>query len=106
MSTRIVFFDKIKNWMMPHDSQQYSGFDFFWRVAFSSILCTGLTLGLSYPFDLIHTRTSADMTKKNTTRLYTTTFDCFNRTNLEEGRWGLYKGAEIALASSLLRSIL
>lgn len=45
------------------------------------------------------------MTKINTTRLYTTTFDCFNRTNIEEGRWGNYKGADVAIVQSLLRSL-
>lgn len=60
---------------------------------------------ITYPFDLIHTRMCADMSRKNTTRLYQTTFDCFNRTNLDETRMGLYKGAEVAVAQALIRSI-
>lgn len=104
MFTRVVFFDKTKNWLMPYDSSKYSGFDYFWRVACSSVICMSLTLSFSYPFELIHTRTCSDMSRKGQPRLFTTTFDCFNRTNLDEGRWGTYKGAEVAIATSLLRA--
>jgi hypothetical protein len=62
-------------------------------------------LVFSYPLDLIHTRMCTDMARKNTTRLYTTTFDCFNRTNLDETSRAMYKGAEIAVASAFIRSI-
>lgn len=97
MFTRVLVFDKIKNWMMPYDNSKYQGFDYFWRAACSSVMCSGFMLFLSYPLDLIHTRTCTDMSRKNTPRLYTTTFDCFNRTNLDEARWGLYKGADVAI---------
>ena len=106
MFTRVLFFDKIKNWMMPYDHTKYFGFDYFWRVASSSTLCVTLTLLLSYPLELIHTRTCADMSQKGTQRLFTTTFDCFNRTNMDEGKWGLYKGAEIAVVASFARALL
>lgn len=106
MFCRVLFFDKIKNWLMPYDTSKYSGFDYFWRVAVSSVTCGAVTLGLSYPLDLIHTRMATDMARKNTTRLYTTTFDCFNRTNMDESRYGLYKGAEFAVASALIRSMI
>jgi hypothetical protein len=66
----------------------------------------GLTLVLSYPLELIHTRTCADMSKKGTARLFTTTFDCFNRTNLDEGRWGTFKGADAAVVAAVARGIL
>lgn len=65
-----------------------------------------LTALLSYPLDLIHTRISVDMTKKGEPRLFTTTFDCFNRTHFDEGWKGIYKGIEISLISALLRSCL
>ena len=105
MFTRILFYDKFKNWLMPYDTSKYTGVDYFLRASISSVLCNSVMLFITYPLDLIHTRTSTDMSKKNTTRLYTTTFECFNRTNLEEGRMSLYKGAEIAAASALLRSL-
>ena len=36
-----------------------------------------------------------------------TTFDCFNRTNIDEGfKTGLYKGWQIAIAGSIMRSML
>lgn len=63
-----------------------------------------MTLMLTYPLDLIHTRTSADMTMRGQDRLFTTTFDCFNRTNLDEKRIGLYKGIELAALVSIVRS--
>ena len=106
MMIRVLFYDKIKNYMMPFDTHKYSGLDYFWRVATSAVICGGLTMVFTYPFDLIHTRTATDMARKNTSRLYTTTFDCFNRTNLDEGRLGLFKGADIAVASAVIRSIL
>jgi hypothetical protein len=50
--------------MMPYDTSKYSGFDYFWRLATSSTICMGLTLAFTYPFELIHTRTAADMSRK------------------------------------------
>lgn len=53
----------------------------------------GMTTALTYPFDLINTRMATDMTPKGQRRLYDTVFDCFNRTNIDEGlKTGLYKG--------------
>lgn len=106
MFMRVLTFDKFKHMFMPYDSSKYIGFDYFWRVAIASVLCNCVTLMFTYPFDMIHTRTCTDMARKNTTRLYTTTFDCFNRINLDETRRGLFKGAEIALISSMLRAII
>ena len=102
---RITFFDKFKNYFMPYDVSKYEGMDYMWRVLCSSALCAGMTFGLTYPLDVIHTRTCGDMSKKGATRLYKTTFDCFNRTNIDEGKLGLYKGMEYALISVIVRSI-
>ena len=67
----------------------------------------GITAMLTYPFDLINTRLSSDMTKSGQPRLFKTTFDCFNRTNIDEGfRKGVYKGIEICMVSSFIRSLL
>ena len=106
MMMRVVFFDKIKNYLMPYNPKKYSGFDYAMRVGTASFLCTMFNLTFSYPLDLIHTRTCADMSRKDTTRLYKTTFQCFNRTNLDEGRRSLYKGFEVALAQAGIRSCL
>jgi len=99
-------YDKIKHYFMPYDSRKYKGGDFFWRAAMAAGFCNGLTLLLTYPFDLVHTRISTDMSKKGQKRLFKTSFDCFNRTHIDEGRKGLYKGFEFAVVSSLLRGAL
>ena len=89
---------------MPYENNKYKGFDLFWRSAISASFCMGITTLFTYPLDLIHTRIATDINKKGQQRLFTTTFDCFNRTNLDEGRMGLYKGFELAIISSLLRA--
>jgi len=104
---QVTVYDRIKHAYMPYDSSKYSGIDFYWRVFASSSMILGLTAALTYPFDLIHTRLASDMSKKGQQRLYTTVFDCFNRTNIDEGfRKGLYKGIEIQVAASVIRSLL
>ena len=106
MGVKILFYDKIKHTVMPYDIKKYSGLDYFIRAASASLLSmTAMTL-FTYPFDLFHTRTAVDMTTKGNTRLYKTTFEVFNRTNMDEGRLGLYKGVEYAVASSVLRAML
>ena len=97
-------YDRIKHAYMPHDESKYTGLDFYWRYLASASMIMGLTCGVTYPMDLIHTRITSDMSKKGTQRLFTTTFDCFNRTNIDEGfRTGLYKGVELSVLSSALR---
>lgn len=102
--TRVLFYDKVKHWMMPYDPSKYQGFDYFWRVVTSSLVCGAIALAFTYPLDLIHTRICSDMSSYGSQRLYKTTFDCFNRTNLDEGRLGLYKGSELVVFSALLRT--
>ncbi len=46
------------------------------------------------------------MTKKGQARLFTTTFDCFNRTHIDENRRGLFKGVSIQIAYSLCTAML
>jgi len=101
-----MFYDRFKNFFMPLQPRKYSGFDYFWRAAASSVACMAVTTLFTYPLDLIHTRMSADMTTKGRQRLFTTTFDCFNRTNLDETRTGLYRGVEVAVLSSLVKASL
>lgn len=77
---------------MPYDTHKYRGFDYYWRAAGAFSLCTGLTTLVVYPFDTVHTRITTDLTPTGKPRLFTTSFDCFNRTHLDEGRGGLFKG--------------
>ncbi len=60
----------------------------------------------TYPFDVFHTRMVTDMSKRGEKRLFSTTFDCFNKTHLDGGRAALYKGFEYAIISSIMRSAL
>ena len=79
--------------------------DYYWRKYAAAACIIGVTTALVYPLDLIHTRMSTDMTSKKETRLFQTTFDCFNRTHIDEGfRTGLYKGWQLSFASSFIRS--
>lgn len=106
LGLRIFFYDKIKGSFMPYENHKYRGFDYFWRAASSFAFCTALTTLVVYPFDTIHTRLVADMTPKGSARLFTTSFDCFNRTHLDEGRSGLYKGFQLAIVSAAIRASL
>ena len=92
MGLRVFFYDKIKLSFMPYDTHKYKGFDYYWRAAGAFSVCTLFTTLIVYPFDLVHTRISTDMTQRGQQRLFQTTFDCFNRTHLDEGRSGLFKG--------------
>ena len=91
---------------MPYDTHKYRGFDYYWRAAGAFSVCTAITTLLVYPFDTIHTRIASDLTPQGKPRLFTTTFDCFNRTHLDEGRSGLYKGYQLSIISSVLRASL
>lgn len=92
---------------MPQDQSKYSGIDYYWRYYASAAMIMGLTAMLTYPLDLIHTRLATDMTQKQQIRPYVTTFDCFNRTNINEGfKAGLYKGIEFSVASSAIRALI
>ncbi|CDW80725.1 adp atp translocase 3 [Stylonychia lemnae] len=106
MSLKVFFYDKFKNFWMPFSTQKYTGFDYIWRVALSGSLCTAITTFITYPLDLIHTRLVTDMSKQGQQRLFKTTFDCFNRTHLDEGRGGLFKGLDVTIYSAILRGAL
>lgn len=106
MFLRIFLYDKVKLSFMPYETHKYKGFDYYFRAVGAFSICTFFTTLLVYPFDLVHTRISADMTQKGQQRLFQTTFDCFNRTHLDEGRGGLYKGFQIAILSAVLRASL
>ena len=107
IALQVSVYDKIKHAYMPNDQSKYTGIDYIWRLYASSAMIMGLTAGLTYPLDLIHTRLATDMTPKGQDRSYTTTFDCFNRTNINEGfKKGLYKGIEFSVASSAIRTMI
>lgn len=103
---KITFYDRFKQAMMPYSPSKYSGVDFFIRTQSAAICCMGITTALTYQFDLLHTRLTADCTPLSRTRIYSSTFQCFNRTNIEEGRLGLFKGVEFAVASAVIRAML
>jgi len=104
---QVTVYDRIKHAYMPYDISKYTGIDYYWRLIASSAMIMGITAAITYPFDNIHTRLVADMTKKNQQRLFTTTFDCFHRTNVDEGwKKGIYKGYELCMASSVARAAL
>lgn len=105
ISMNVTIFDRVKHAYMPLDRSRYSGIDFLWRYVSTTCILMGITAFVTYPLDLIHTRLVADMSGKNDRRLFATTFDCFNRTNIDEGfRAGIYKGVEISMAGSALRA--
>lgn len=103
---QITIYDRVKNSYFPLDTSRYSGFDYCWRFFGSFSTTIALSAAFTYPFDLIHTRLVSDMSQNNG-RLIKTTFDCFNRTNIDEGfRTGLYKGVEINTSAAYLRACL
>jgi hypothetical protein len=104
---RVAVFDKFKNYYVPHDRSRYSDGSYFLRVLTASLATASLSTAITYPLDTIHTRLTCDMTPQNQTRYYTSTFQCFNRTNIDEGfRAGHFKGVEAAVASTFLRVVL
>lgn len=102
---KVTFYDRIKHTFMPYNTNKYSGLDFFIRAQTAAVCCMALSTVFTYPLDLIHTRTTADFTPANRARIYESTFQCFNRTNIEEGRLGLYKGVEFALFAAMVRAV-
>ena len=102
---QVTVFDKIKHAYMPYDVSKYQGIDYWWRFLACASMTMGLTAGLTYPLDLIHTRLTSDMSKSGQSRLFKTTFDCFNRTNIDEGfKKGLYKGLDLSVTASVFRA--
>lgn len=103
---RVSIYDRVKQVYMPLDPARYQpGFDYYARVMAQSAMLIAVTTAVTYPLDLIHARMATDMTPRGQDRQYATTFDCFNRTNIDEGfRAGLYKGWQISATSAALRS--
>jgi hypothetical protein len=64
IGTRVVMFDKIKNYFMPLDKSRYSPTSFYLRSMVASIVAGSLTCVLAYPLDLISSRIACDMTPK------------------------------------------
>jgi hypothetical protein len=106
LSIKIIFYDKFKQYFMPYDSHKYSGMQYFFRAACSSICCMSFSFFFSYTFDIIHTRASADMSLNGKQRIYSSTFECFNKTHIDEGSYALFKGSTFAISSSLMKACL
>ena len=64
ITLRVSLYDRIKNAYMPYDQSRYSGLEYYGRFFGSSLMTIGVTALITYPFDLIHTRISSDLTKK------------------------------------------
>ena len=47
--TKLVFYDKIKQFFMPFDYSKYSGFEYYGKSCFSAIICMTLSFGFVYP---------------------------------------------------------
>ena len=105
MVLKVTFFDRFKHFMMPNNPSKYTGLDYFFRAQMAGLGCAAIAMGFTYPLDLLHTRLSADFTPSNRPRIYESTFQCFNRTNIEEGRLGLFKGIEFAATGAFFRAI-
>ena len=108
VTLQATVYDKIKHMYMPMSRSGYSDFSYYFRL-FACAGCTmGLTAMITYPLDLINTRLASDMSKNGATRLYKTTFDCFNQTNISSAtmKEGLYRGVELAVAGSAIRAML
>lgn len=105
---RVSIYDRIKQQYMPLDPSRYTpGLEYYARVTAQSAMLIGITTAITYPLDLIHTRMVTDMALRGQPRLYATTFDCFNRTNIDEGfRAGLYKGWQLSATSAGVRTLL
>lgn len=102
----ILFYDRVKNKIMPAGDSNYSGFDRFFRRTFIALFAGAITVGVTYPFNLCFTRLSADMNGKGQKRLYRTTFDCFNMAQLEGGYKAVYSGSTVAFFSLLPTTLL
>ena len=74
MAFKLVFYDKFKHYFMPYDSKKYSMFQFYFRAACASLCSMSLTFFLTYPFEVVHTRGAADMSKNGRHRNYNGTF--------------------------------
>jgi hypothetical protein len=105
MFFKVTFYDKMKNYFMPYKSRKYKGMDYFFRTACASICAMSISTLFVYPFDVYHTRMSTDMTPSTKAPLYKSTFDCFSMTNVEEGRYGAFKGIYIAVPHAILKSL-
>ena len=103
---QVGLYDKIKHAYLPLDKSKYTDFQYQYRYYASAAMIMGMTALFTYPLDLIHTRLATDMTPKGQNRNYITTFDCFNKTNIHEGKKGLYKGYELSIISSAIRSMI
>lgn len=104
LSLKLIFYDKFKHYFMPYDPNKYSSLQYFFRTVCASLCSMTFAFCFTYPFDVIHTRSSADLSANGKSRIYPSTFQCFNLTHIDEGTYSLYKGAGFAITSSILRA--
>ena len=99
--TNIAFFDRFKHKFMPAGDRKYIGLDLYARKTAAAILSGLITIGATYPFELMFTRLTSDMNGPAQKRLYNGTFDCFNQGMLQGGLRSLYSGSLVSLATIL-----
>ena len=96
---RVGFYDRFKIFYMPQLESNYGGIDLLWRRLAAAYSCGALSCIITYPLDLIHTQMVADYSRRTQPRMYKTTFDCFNRSTIDAGARGPYKGAVFTLGA-------
>lgn len=74
MSLKLIMYDKFKHYFLPYDSSKYSNLQYYIRTTCASLCSMTFTFCLSYPFDTIHTRATADLSKDGRGRNYNSTF--------------------------------
>jgi solute carrier family 25 (mitochondrial adenine nucleotide translocator), member 4/5/6/31 len=74
LSLKLMFYDKFKNYFMPYDPSKYSSFQYYFRAVCASLCSMSFSFFLTYPFEVMHTRGAADMSKNGRHRNYNGTF--------------------------------
>lgn len=74
LALKLIMYDKFKNYFMPYDGSKYSTIQYFFRSVCASLCSMTLSFCFTYPFDVIHTRASADMSPNGSMRNYPSTF--------------------------------
>ena len=88
--TRILFFDRVKQFFVPKPRDTYSYSALLMRQTLSAAVASLLSLLFVYPFDLMHTRMASEMSHRGHARLYPKFRSAFTQGTYERGLRGLY----------------
>lgn len=110
---RIFMYERFKEEISTQGMDKYNALAK--NIAVNTIIST-LAMTAAYPFDLVHTRMAADMSKRIHPKLYSSVRDCFKKANTDSyisslnsdssSMRSIYKGYSLALAGSLPYAIL